>query len=157
MKTNLVIVGLLSFMLVACGDSNEAEKDKPVQSAEPEVTTPVTDTPEQQAPGEVVEEVAAVEPAPVEEAPVETVAESMSGEQVFKKHCFACHMTGAANAPKVGDAEAWGPRIEKGMDVLLQSAIEGIPGTAMAAKGTCYSCSEEELQAAIEFMVHQIQ
>lgn len=79
----------------------------------------------------------------------------MTGEQVFKKYCFACHMTGAANAPKVGDAAAWEPRIAKGMDALLMSAVEGVPNTAMRPSGGCSNCSEQELMSAIEFMVNQ--
>jgi cytochrome c5 len=48
-----------------------------------------------------------------------------SGEDVFKAQCSACHATGAAGAPKFGDAGAWGPRIGKGFDALLNSALKG--------------------------------
>ena len=48
-----------------------------------------------------------------------------SGEDVFKAQCSACHATGAAGAPKFGDAGAWGPRIAKGFDALLTSALKG--------------------------------
>jgi cytochrome c5 len=42
------------------------------------------------------------------------------------------------------------------MDALLQSALHGIPGTAMPPKGTCAPCSEEELKAAVEYMVSEV-
>jgi cytochrome c5 len=48
-----------------------------------------------------------------------------SGEDVFKAQCSACHATGAAGSPKFGDAGAWGPRIGKGYDALLTSALKG--------------------------------
>jgi cytochrome c5 len=48
-----------------------------------------------------------------------------SGEAVFKAQCTACHAAGVANAPKVGDAGAWGPRIKTGLDALVNSALKG--------------------------------
>ena len=48
-----------------------------------------------------------------------------SGEEVFKAQCTACHTPGAAGAPKVGDAAAWGRRISSGFDALVQSALKG--------------------------------
>ena len=48
-----------------------------------------------------------------------------SGEDVFKGQCAACHSTGAAGAPKLGDAAAWASRIKTGYDALLNSAIKG--------------------------------
>ncbi|WP_337880037.1 c-type cytochrome [Rheinheimera sp.] len=72
-----------------------------------------------------------------------------SGEQVYQGACFACHGTGALDAPKKGDA-AWKPRLAQGMDVLLKHAVEGI--RSMPPRGTCGDCSDEELAAAIKFM-----
>lgn len=59
--------------------------------------------------------------------------EMKSGEEVFKAQCTACHTTGAAGAPKVGDAAAWGPRIATGLEALSNSALKG--KNAMAAQG----------------------
>ena len=59
--------------------------------------------------------------------------EMKTGEQVFKAQCSACHATGAAGAPKFGDASAWGPRIKSGFDALLNSALKG--KGAMGAQG----------------------
>jgi cytochrome c5 len=56
-----------------------------------------------------------------------------SGEEVFKAQCTTCHSTGAAGAPKFGDAAAWAPRIAKGFDALVQSALHG--KGAMPAQG----------------------
>ena len=51
--------------------------------------------------------------------------EMKSGEQVFKAQCAACHVSGAAGAPKFGDASAWSMRIRTGYDALLTSALKG--------------------------------
>jgi cytochrome c5 len=77
------------------------------------------------------------------------------GQQVYQASCQACHATGAANAPKLGDKEAWAPRIAQGMDALLASAMNG--KNAMPPKGACASCTEDDLKAAVEYMVSQSQ
>lgn len=74
-----------------------------------------------------------------------------SGADVYQASCFACHGTGAMGAPKKGDAAAWEPRKAQGMAVLLEHAIKGF--NAMPPKGTCMACSDDEIQAAIDFML----
>ncbi len=76
-----------------------------------------------------------------------------SGEDVYNTACMACHSTGAGGAPKLGDAPAWVERIAKGIDVLYDSGVNGLAGTGMIAKGGCMNCSDEEVQAAVDFMV----
>jgi cytochrome c5 len=78
---------------------------------------------------------------------------SRSGEEVYNAACMACHSTGAAGAPKVGDAAAWAERLAKGSEALYNSGINGLPGTGMLAKGGCVSCSDEEVSAAVDHMV----
>ncbi|MAL37076.1 MAG: cytochrome C, partial [Pseudomonas sp.] len=77
---------------------------------------------------------------------------ALSGEEVVGKFCNACHGTGLLNSPKVGDTAAWQARADEkgGLDVLLANAITGI--NAMPPKGTCASCSDDELMAAIKQM-----
>ena len=89
--------------------------------------------------------------------PVDRVAQTLaasgrSGEEVYSRHCFACHATAVAGAPLFGDAAQWEPRIAKGNDALLKSSIDGIP-PLMPQKGTCMDCSEDELMAAVTYMV----
>jgi cytochrome c5 len=78
-----------------------------------------------------------------------------SGEEVYNSACMSCHGTGAAGAPKLGDAAAWAPRIAAGMDSLLANATNGL--NAMPPMGLCMACSQEELQGAIEYMVEKSQ
>ncbi len=68
----------------------------------------------------------------------------------YNKSCAACHATGAAGAPKTGDADAWAPRLEKGSDALVASVTNGMG--AMPPKGMCYDCSAEDYAALIEYM-----
>ena len=56
-----------------------------------------------------------------------------TGEAVYTAQCSACHATGAAGAPKFGDAAAWAPRIATGYEALLNSALKG--KNAMGAQG----------------------
>ena len=77
------------------------------------------------------------------------------GQKIYQASCQACHSTGAAGAPKLGDKEAWAPRIATGVDAMLAVAIQG--KNAMPPKGACMSCSDADLKAAIEYMVSQSQ
>ena len=92
---------------------------------------------------------AAIEPEAPAAAPV--AAGARSGQDIYQSTCFACHGTGAAGAPKVGDAAAWGPRIASGMDAMMNTALNG--KGAMPARGTCGNCSDDDLKAAVEYMV----
>ena len=78
-------------------------------------------------------------------------AQQMSGDQVYTTACAACHATGAAGAPKLGDAAAWGPRIARGMDTLVDHAINGFKG--MPAKGGRGDLSDDAVRAAVEHIV----
>ena len=104
--------------------------------------------------------------APQEAAPAQTAADSPAvdepagtrmasadGQKIYQASCQACHATGAAGAPKLGDKDAWAPRITKGNDALLSSVRNGL--NAMPPKGACMRCSEDELRAAMEYMVGQ--
>lgn len=73
-----------------------------------------------------------------------------TGEQVYNAVCSACHASGAAGAPKVGDKAAWGPRIAQGEQTLIQHAMAGI--RAMPPKGGCASCLDEEIGNAVKYM-----
>jgi cytochrome c5 len=75
-----------------------------------------------------------------------------SGEQLYQAACMACHETGAAGAPKVGDKGAWGPRLGQGLAGLLKSAING--KNAMPPKGGS-DANDTELARAIVFMANK--
>ena len=74
------------------------------------------------------------------------------GDLVYHRYCFSCHAAGVAGAPKVGDADSWATRLAKGGDQLLHSTIAGMP-PGMPERGLCFDCSDEELAAAIDYML----
>ena len=75
-----------------------------------------------------------------------------SGEEVYKAQCSACHATGAAGAPKFGDAAAWGPRAKGGIDALVKSATAGT-AKGMPPKGGRNDLNAAQLRAVIEYMM----
>ena len=86
--------------------------------------------------------------------PVAFSAETLAtGKVVYEQTCVACHATGLAGAPKMGDKEVWGAHIHHGMDHLVESAING-KGT-MPAKGGNASLSDDEVKAAVSYIVEQ--
>lgn len=79
----------------------------------------------------------------------------LSGEEVYGQYCSVCHAAGVGGAPLFADSDVWAPRAAKGMDVLMASTLNGI--NAMPARGTCMSCSDDELGAAVTYMLDSAQ
>jgi cytochrome c5 len=131
-KTSLVLaITTLAALLSACGEQQD--------TAAPEASAPEATAP---AP------MPAAEPA---------AAENATGKSVYNKTCSLCHGVGAAGAPKPGDQTDWGPRIAQGMDVLYQHAMEGFTGAkgVMPARGGAATLSDDEVKAAVNYMVDQ--
>ena len=78
-----------------------------------------------------------------------------TGEAVYAAACSACHATGVAGAPKTGDKAAWTPRVAQGANVLHDHALKGYQGKAgvMPAKGGNAALSDEDVKAAVDYMV----
>lgn len=88
-------------------------------------------------------------------ASVTTASAGGSGEDTYNKTCMACHGTGAAGAPKIGDKGDWGPRVAQGKPTLYDHAIKGFTGQkgAMPPKGGAAQLSDDEVKAAVDYMV----
>ncbi|MBA3774722.1 MAG: cytochrome c5 family protein [Ramlibacter sp.] len=82
-----------------------------------------------------------------------TAVAAGAGEALYKQACLACHATGVANAPKLGDKAAWAPRLQQGLPALVQSAIKG--KGAMPPKGGS-TAPDPQIQAAVEYMVSTV-
>ena len=76
-----------------------------------------------------------------------------TGEQIVTAVCGACHLSGAAGAPKIGDKAAWGKRIAAGLDRLTKAAIKG--EKAMPPRGGVPDLSDFEIARAIVYMANQ--
>ena len=92
-------------------------------------------------------EQAVAAPAPVQASASDA---DIDGEKLYAGTCAACHSTGAAGAPKPGSPEM-AQRAEKGMDALMQTAVNGL--NAMPARGGRPDLSDAQMQAIIEFML----
>ena len=76
-----------------------------------------------------------------------------SPANTFARDCAVCHVPGITGAPKLGDKPEWTRRIRAGIGMLYRNAIEGVPYTAMVAKGGHKDISDEEIKAIVDFMV----
>lgn len=74
-----------------------------------------------------------------------------AGEEVYKAQCAACHAAGAAGAPKLGDAGAWGARFKQGFDTLVNSALKGKGAMGAQAGG---DFSDVEIARAVAYMAN---
>ena len=77
------------------------------------------------------------------------------GKAVYNAVCQTCHTSGLLGSPMLGDAGAWGPHIAKGKDTLYTHAINGF--NAMPAKGGNPALSDDEVKAAVDFMLSKVQ
>lgn len=73
------------------------------------------------------------------------------GEDVFKAQCTACHTSGAAGAPKLGDVAAWAPRIKTGLEALVNSALKGKGAMGPQAGG---DFEDLEIARAVVYMAN---
>ncbi|MDX1605592.1 MAG: c-type cytochrome, partial [Candidatus Competibacterales bacterium] len=76
-----------------------------------------------------------------------------SGEQVYNSVCAACHNSGVLNAPKLGDAGAWEERYQKGLDQLVDNAINGY--NQMPARGGNAALSDAEVRASVVYLLRE--
>lgn len=124
-----------------------AKKEADAAPAAPAAAAPAAAAPAAAAPA-----AAAPAPAPAAApAPQQAAAVNPAGEKLYKSVCFACHATGVANAPKFGDKAAWDPYIKTGMDAMVKVAMQGKP--PMPPKGGAANASEDDIRAAVQYMV----
>ena len=151
----LVIVILLAFLVPIIGIILLVQLVLTVTGPDPKVMAP-------EAIAERIKPVARVEfgpregaPAPAQTAAAKPAAKAgpADGKAVYDKICFACHQQSVAGSPRLGDKQAWAPRIQQGLPTLLQSVLKG--KGAMPPRGGNPALSEAEARAAIEFMVGQ--
>jgi cytochrome c5 len=124
----LPAVALLALVLAACGDQPKIDHEQTATLIQP---------------------VARVEL----KAAVEEPTGDRDGETVYKSVCSACHSAGVAGAPKTGDSAGWAPRLAKGLDAIVSSAINGIG--AMPARGGKPNVSDDEVRRAVIHMANQ--
>ena len=75
----------------------------------------------------------------------------IDGPAVYDGLCKTCHATGVAGAPIPGSDQLAARFAERGLDGLVQNAINGL--NAMPARGGNPSLTDAQIQAAVEFML----
>ena len=92
---------------------------------------------------------------PVTNASISTGKLIRDGAQVYDQSCAACHSSGIAGTPKLGDQVQWKARVAKGTQVLYVNALNGIssPAGVMPAKGGNASLSDTDVKAAVDYIV----
>jgi cytochrome c5 len=137
----LVVVVLLAFLVPIIGIILVVQLVLSRPGADPNALTP-------EAVNARIQPVARVELGAPSAAPGARAA-----ADIVKNTCAACHQTGAANAPKLGNAEEWAPRIKTGINALVQSVIKG--KGAMPPKAGDASLTEGEIHNAVVLMTNQ--
>lgn len=132
----------------ASADAGSAAPTAPVAAA-PAAAAPATAT--AAAAAAPAEPAAAAAAAP---AAAPTANAAVNGKALYDKACFVCHAAGVAGAPKFGDKAAWAPYIAQGIDSMVKIAISG--KGAMPPRGGS-SASDEEIHAAVQYMVEHAQ
>jgi cytochrome c5 len=118
------------------------EPPAPKQAAKLEAQAPAAPPPPKSAPA----------PVPAPQAAAKPTA-GANGKPVYDKVCAVCHAAGVAGAPKPGDKAAWAPRLQQGMDALVQSVVKG--KGAMPPKAGNPALTDAEIRAAVDFLVSQ--
>ncbi len=93
------------------------------------------------------------EPGTMAEAGPTEVAE-LSGEQIYRNNCAACHDSGAMQAPLTDDAGTWNNRLDQGRETLVRHAIEGIG--QMPARGGNPNLSDDEVAKSVDYMLERL-
>ena len=83
-----------------------------------------------------------------------TVVSSGSGKEIVDAACGNCHREGKDGAPKIGDLDAWKPRLTQGVENLVTSATRG--HNNMPARGGLANLSDVDIRAAVSYMTSQL-
>lgn len=82
------------------------------------------------------------------------VVDNRSGEEVYKFICSSCHSITSPGIPKLRSKSDWKERVAKGKEQLYINAIQGLNG--MPERGYCADCSDEEVKAAVDYMLSTV-
>lgn len=144
----MIVIIIVANMLTRGGNRANPGEDTMVQEAIGQRIAPIGKVNVGAAPAASAEATAA---APAGTTAPVTAAGAADGQAIYTQACFACHGTGAAGAPKLGDKAAWGPRIAQGKDTLYSHALGGFK--AMPPRGGNMSLADADVKAAVDYMV----
>lgn len=128
---------------------------KPAETPPPATEAPVATPAPAPAPTPAPAPATATPDASASAAAASPAGQGRSGEAMYQTVCKTCHDSGLLNAPKLGDKAAWAPRIAQGKDVLYKHNREGF--NAMPPRGGASDASDQELEAAVDYLVSKSQ
>lgn len=70
--------------------------------------------------------------------------------ELYDTYCQACHTAQGSEAPRAFDNSIWSNRLQRGLDVVVSSAIEGVGN--MPAMGSCMECTYEDMEDLVRYM-----
>jgi cytochrome c oxidase subunit 2 len=142
-----------AYMPVVVEVKSEADYAKWLQEQKAKMPPPTPAAVPQQAPTQGAPQPQQVAAAKAAGVPGAGTAPAMAadGKSTYDTACAACHGTGVAGAPKLGDKAAWAPRLKQGKDTLYASAIKG--KGAMPPKGGNTALADEAVKAAVDHML----
>lgn len=146
-KITLAATIATAVLLAACG-----KEDTPAPA--PATSAPAVEAPKAEAPK--VETPATAAPAAPAAAQA-SAADPAIGKKIYGATCALCHASGVAGAPVPGNKDDWSARIAQGKETLYQHSIEGFTGAKgmMPARGGNPRLTDDEMKAAVDFMVDQ--
>ncbi len=141
----VVIVGLSVFFIIIIVAANMISSDDGTNVAvDPRIKAKIDET---------IKPVGMVNVDASSAGAVAPVASSdFDATAAYQSSCFACHGTGALNAPKLGDKAAWKARIAQG-DAVYTNAIKG--KGSMPPKGGAASLSDDQVNSIVDYMISQ--
>jgi len=77
-----------------------------------------------------------------------------TGKPLYDSACAVCHIAGVAGAPRLEDQAAWAPRLERGLDALVESVVKG--KGAMPPMGGAAQATQEQIRAAVQYMIARV-
>lgn len=77
--------------------------------------------------------------------------ELRAASDIYENTCAACHDTGSAGAPVLGETGEWEERVEQDFDTLVEHVIDGLG--AMPPRGGDDSLSDDEIRWTVAYMM----
>jgi len=77
------------------------------------------------------------------------------GRKLYMADCYRCHNTGLEGATKITDQAGWKLKSEKGLDTLVDHAINGFSGKIgeMPPRGGNKDLTDEDIHAIVSYIL----
>ena len=122
--------------------------------AAPAAPAPAAPAPAATAPAAPATAAAPAPPVTPGHPPAASAPIGPTGKPLYDSACAVCHIAGVAGAPRLEDQAAWAPRLERGLDALVESVVKG--KGAMPPMGGAAQATQEQIRAAVQYMIARV-